>query len=71
MMKSMTMRGRASLTRGDRGFEDGVVAAPMYNVVPLLLSWLRLTQRKCRVAAMLPALLLAGVMVFSTALYAA
>lgn len=70
-MKRMTMRGGASQMRGDRGLGEGGVAAPMYRVVLLLLSWLRLTQRKCRVAAMLPALLLAGVMVFSTALHAA
>ncbi|MFZ4526448.1 MAG: formylglycine-generating enzyme family protein [Chlorobium sp.] len=70
MMKSMTMRGRASLTGGTRRFEDGIVAVPMYRVVPLLLRWLRLMQRKWNFADVVPALLLAGVMVFSTALYA-
>ena len=70
MMKSMTMRGGASLTGGDRGYEEGVVAAPMYRVVSLLLRWLRLTQRRWHFAVVVPALLLAGVMVFSTALYA-
>lgn len=69
-MKNMTMRDRAALLRGDRGFMDGVVAAPMYRFVPLLLSRFRLTKRKWRVAAVVPALLLAVVMACSTALYA-
>ncbi|MFZ4802388.1 MAG: hypothetical protein ACOYLR_10545, partial [Chlorobium sp.] len=56
--------------RGDRGLGEGGVAALMYRVVLLLLSWLRLMQRKWRIASMLSALVLAGVMVFSTALYA-
>jgi formylglycine-generating enzyme len=54
MMKDMTMRAKVSL----------------YRFFPLLLSWLRMTQRRWRVATMLPALLLVGVMVFSTVLYA-
>ncbi|MEI7695433.1 MAG: formylglycine-generating enzyme family protein [Chlorobium sp.] len=70
MMKRMTMRGGASQMRGDRGLGEGGVAALMYRVVLLLLSWLRLMQRKWRIASMLSALVLAGVMVFSTALYA-
>jgi len=53
-MKNMTMRGRVSL----------------YRFFPLLLSWLRMTQRRWRVATMLPTLLLAGVMVFSATLHA-
>jgi len=69
-MKSMTMRSRASLMGGTRRFEDGVVTAPMNRFFPLLLSWLRMTQRRWRVATMLPALLLAGVMVFSATLHA-
>jgi len=69
-MKSMTMRGRTSLMRGDRGFDDGAVAGPTHRFVLMLLSWFRLTQQKLRVAAILPALLLAGVMMFSTTLYA-
>jgi formylglycine-generating enzyme len=70
MMKSMTMWSRASLMGGTRRFEDGIVAVPMYRVVPLLLSWLRLTQRRWSVAVIAQALVLSGVMLFSATLYA-
>ena len=69
-MKSMTMRGRVSLMRGDQGFEDVAVAGPMGRFVPMLLSWLRVTQRRWSVAVIAQALVLAGVMLFSATLYA-
>ena len=69
-MKSITMRSRALLLRGNSEFEKGVISRVKGRFVSLLRSWFRLTQRKWSVAAFVPALIFAVLTLFSTTLSA-
>ena len=70
MMKSITMRSRALLLRGNSEFEKGVISRVKGRFVSLLRSLNRLTQRKWIVAAFVPALIFAELTLFSTTLSA-
>ncbi len=68
MIKSITMKSRALLLRGNRGFEKGVISRVMGSFVLRLRSWIRLAKRKWMVAAFVPAIFVAGLMLFSPTL---